>query len=233
MSRIIVAMITATLATLFFCYAAATAESAVIRARIHDINGKPAEGVKIFLYESSNVRKPADFISEGSDNGGKTVVTLPKGKYWAVARLKKGALYGPLMPGDKHSGEPLEIDCSGDEQTDAEFVVADIREVGQKKRTASQETVRLSGRILDQDGNPVAHAYAFAHGSKEIEYIPAYLSTWTDESGNYALYLPSKGSFFVGSARQFPPPAKPSPLREFVTEPGKLDIATDLISIVY
>lgn len=223
----------AMLVTLFFCCAAATAESSVIRAKIQDINGKPAAGVKIFLYESSNVRKPADFISEGSDREGRAVVTIPKGKYWAVARLKKGALYGPLMPGDKHSGEPVEIDCSEEEQTAAEFVVADIREVGQKKRTSNQETIRLSGRVLDKDSQPVAHAYAFAHDTRTVEYIPAYLSTWTDESGNYTLYLPAKGSFFVGSSQQFPPPAKPSALREFIPEAGKLDIATDLVSIVY
>ena len=221
------------LMALFFYGTATIAESAVIRATIKDVNNKPAEGVKIFLYESTNVRKPADFISEVSNIQGKAVVTVPKGKYWAVARLKKGVLYGPLMPGDKHSGEPIEIDCSDDVETNAEFVVADIREVGQKRRTNNAETVRLSGRLLDKDGNPVAHAYAFAHGSREIEYIPEFLSTWTDQSGNYTLYLPSKGRFFVGAAQQFPPVPKPSALKEMVPDPGKLDIATDLILIVH
>lgn len=223
----------ATAASLFLCCTSALSEAALIRARIHDITGKPVEGVKIFLYESSNVRKPADFISEGSDTAGKAVVTVPKGKYLAVARLKKGALYGPLMPGDKHSGEPLAVDCAEDGETEADFVVADIQEIGQKKRTSNAETIRLSGRILDQQGNPVPQAYAFAHSGKEIEYIPDYLSTWTDQSGNYTLYLPAKGSFFVGSARQFPPTPKKTGLKEIRPEPGKLDIATDLISIVY
>jgi len=233
MIKTLTAIRIATAASLFFCCSAALSEAALIRARIHDITGKPVQGVKIFLYESSNVRKPADFISEGSDAAGKAVVTVPKGIYRAVARLKKGALYGPLMPGDKHSGEPVEIDCSEDGETETDFVVADIREIGQKKRTSNAETIRLSGRILDQEGNPVAQAYAFAHSGKEIEYVPEYLSTWTDQNGNYTLYLPATGSFFVGSARQFPPAPKPSELKEFRPEAGKLDIATDLVSIVY
>ena len=221
------------IAAVVFCCTVSMAESAVIRARIHDINGKPAEGVKLFLYESANVRKPADFISVPSDNLGRTVVTLPNGKYWAVARLKKGALYGPLMPGDKHSGEPVEVDCSGDSGTDAEFVVADIQEIGQKKRINNPDTIRLRGRILDKDGNPVARAYAFAHASREIEYVPEYLSAWTDESGNYTLYLPSKGNYFIGGAQQFPPSSKPAALREVTPEARKSDIATDITTIVY
>lgn len=222
----------ATVASLFFV-GAALSEAAQIRARILDIHGKPVQGVKVFLYESSNVRKPADFISDASDAAGMAVVTVPKGTYRAVARLKKGALYGPLMPGDKHSGEPVDIDCSGDGETGADFIVADIRDIGQKKRTSNAETIRLSGRILDQEGNPVAQAYAFAHSGKEIEYVPEYLSTWTDQNGNYSLHLPATGTFFVGSARQFPPPQKPGGLKEFRPEAGKLDVATDLISIVY
>lgn len=221
------------LATMILCCTAATSESAVIKAKILDLAGKPIAGAKLFLYESTNVRKPADYISVLTDNHGRTAVTLPDGKYWAVARLKNNLLYGPLMPGDKHSGEPVEIDCSDGSETFAEFVVSDIREVGQKKRTNNAETIRVRGRILDKDGNPVSGAYAFAHGSRDIEYIPDYLSTWTDETGNYTLYLPSKGNYFVGSSPQFPPRPRPSDLREIVPETGKLDIATDITSIVY
>ena len=54
------------IAVLFFC-TAAIAESAVIRAMVRDIDARPVEGVKIFLYESTNVRKPANFISRGAE----------------------------------------------------------------------------------------------------------------------------------------------------------------------
>lgn len=229
--KMISIVILATIA--LFCCSEAIAENTVIKAKIRDIYGKPVAGVKIFLYESTNVRKPADFISVQSDELGRTSISAPKVKYWAVARLKKDALYGPLMPGDKHSGEPVEIDFSGTTDTEMEFVVADILEVGQKKRTGNSDTVKLRGRILDKDGKPAAKAYAFAHSTKEIEFIPEYLSTWADDNGEYILYLPSGSSFFVGSARQFPPPSAPALLKEFTPETLKLDIATDLKLIVY
>jgi len=215
-----------------FCSTEAFAEGVVIKAKIKDINNRPVAGVKVFLYESTNVRKPADFISTPSDEKGLTVINVPKAKYWAVARLKMGALYGPLMPGDKHSGEPVEIDCSDAASIETEFVVADILEVGQKKRTNNPDTVRVQGRVLGKDGNPIANAYVFANKTKEFEYVPEFLSASTGINGNFTLYLPSGGKFFIGAARQFPPPSLPARLKEFVPETGKFDIATDVVLIV-
>jgi hypothetical protein len=218
---------TAALAATLFC-TVSVAQPAVIKAMVRDIDGKPAEGVKIFLYESANVRKPADFISAQSDKNGRVIVMVPAGTFWAVARFKKDALYGPLMPGDKHSGDPVEVECSDLSETEVGFVIADIREVGQKKRTSNADTIKLWGRVIDKEGVPVAHAYVFANKTREIEYIPEYLSAWTDEGGNYTLFLPAGASLFVGSARQFPPLSKLFALREFAPEAGKTDIATDI-----
>lgn len=218
--------------TIVFCCTFSAAYAAELKAKIQDIDGKPVEGVKIFLYDTTNVRKPADFISAQSDKNGAVIVTAPAAKYWAVARLKKDALYGPLMPGDKHSGEPVEVECSDNPGTEIVFIVADIRELGQKKRTGTAETIRLWGRVVDKDGKPVAGAYVFGHRTKEIEFVPEYLSAWTDESGNYQLYLPSKGSFFVGSSTQFPFTAKPSVFEYVNADSAKLDVATDIQLIV-
>jgi hypothetical protein len=212
---------------------AVSAQTGALKAKILGIDGKPLEGVKVFLYTSVNVRIPADFISPQSDKNGVTVVQVPTGKYWSVARIKKDALYGPLMPGDKHSGEPVEIEIIENTDSEAVFVVADIREIGQKKRTDNSETVRLWGRVVDTDGKPIAGAYVFAHRSREIEFIPEYLSAWTDEDGGYTLFIPSGEKVFVGSTKLFPPPAMLPALKEFEPNAYKLDVATDIRLIVY
>jgi hypothetical protein len=217
---------------LFFSLSAAAADTVVLKAKVQDIEGKPVEGVRIFLYVGTNVRKPADFISPPSGQDGRVLTDLPPGKYLAVARLKRDVFYGPLMPGDRHSGEPIEIEMEPGKETEASFVVADIREVGQKKRTNAADSVRLRGRVVDAQGNPVANAYVFAHRTKDVEYVPDYLSAWTDETGTYSLYIPSTGKFFVGSSKQFPLPSKISVSREIVPEPGKSDIALDIQLIV-
>ena len=121
------------------------------------------EGAKLFLYDSSNVRRPADFITSLSDRTGRVQIALPPGNYWIVARFKSDGKYGPLMPGDKHSGEPLEVDMkSGGSEVD--FVVADIRELGQKKRAGATDALRLKGRVVDANGVPVAKVFVFAAG---------------------------------------------------------------------
>lgn len=145
-------------------------------------------------------------MSAASDGNGLYRVVMPPGKYWAVARLKMTEGYGPLMRGDKHSGEPVEIELSADRETDMDFVVADLKdalEAGKIKAKASEGLVKISGRIIDEMGAPVPHAYAFASNNEKLPRIPDYLSAWVDHDGRYALYVP-RGTYYVGGAVSFP-----------------------------
>jgi hypothetical protein len=198
-----------------------------LKGKMADIEGRPMEGAKLFLYDSSNVRRPADFISALSDSSGLVKMILPPGKYWAVARFKADGKYGPLLPGDKHSGDPLEIDMAGDEVA-ADFVIADIRELGQKKRAAATDAIRLKGKILDIQGVPVANAYLFASRSQEFGALPDFVSAWTGADGVYELYLPPDGIYYAAAARQFPLVSKEESGKPLVIERGKIDIAIDI-----
>ena len=202
-------------------------ETRLLKAKVSDIEGRPIEGAKLFLYDSSNVRRPADFITSLSDRSGRVQIALPPGNYWIVARFKSDGKYGPLMPGDKHSGEPLEVDMkSGGSEVD--FVVADIRELGQKKRASATDALRLKGRVVDANGVPVAQAFVFANRSKETGDLPDYISAWTDDDGVYEVYLPAATKYFVGVSRLFPLKFQQGPLKLLEIEPGKIDIAIDI-----
>ena len=206
---------------------AGVAEAALLRGRVADIDGKPLAGVKLFVYDSANVRRPATFISPPSAGDGTAAITVPPGTYWVVARIKKDESYGPLMPGDRHSGEPAVMDLTSEAELEQEFTVADIRDLGRRRQAIAEDSVRLSGRILDSDGKPAANAYVFASTTKDGSRIPDFISAWTGTDGSYALIVPTGRKYYVGTARRFPAPAW-RPSTEFTPAAGKSDIALDV-----
>lgn len=206
---------------------ALAAETHLLKATFADIKGQPLEGAKLFLYDSLNVRRPADFISNLSDSTGQVQMILPPAKYWGVARFKADGKYGPLLPGDKHSGDPLEIDMTEPLVT-AEFVISDIIELGQKKRANATDSMRLKGRVFNAKGDPVANAYVFANRSKDLNELPDYISAWTGVDGKYEVYLPPGGVYWVAASRQFPMINREVVSKPFVFEQGKIDIAIDI-----
>ena len=218
--------------TLSCAFPVSAMETHLLKAKVFDIEGRPMEGAKLFLYDTPNVRMPAQFISSPSDRSGQLQIVLPPGKYWVVARFKSDGKYGPLLPGDKHSGEPLEVDLTGS-GVDADFVVADIRELGQKKRAGATEALRLKGRVIDTQGAPVAQAFVFANVSEEFSELPAFISAWTGNDGQYEVYLPPGVTYYVGASRQFPLKKQGVFSKPLVINCGKIDIAIDISLTVH
>ena len=207
-------------------YSADTAagENATLTGRIQDVVGKPVEGAEVFIYSSTQVRRTADFISSPSDIAGRYTIILPTGTYWCVARWRKGgARFGPLMPGDKHSGEPTEIEVSRGSSL-ADFTVADLKEAaGLIKKKTREDYIKITGRILDRDGKPAQGVYAIASTTRSISEIPDYLSLWTDDTGRYTLYLP-RGKYYFGASARFPPGPRAAFNREMLLEGDKDDL---------
>jgi hypothetical protein len=199
-------------------------EKSIFKGRVLDTEEKPVEGAEIFIYNSPDVRRPTDFMSTKTDKSGLFSVVLPEGKYWAVARLRKGTeRYGPLMPGDKHSGEPVEIDLTSNSAIEKDFIVADIREVTRLKKKTREDYIKIKGRILDKNSSPVKMVYAIANKNKVITGMPDYLSAWTDDEGDYTLYIP-RGKYYIGYATAFPPDKDYNINREVVFEADKSDM---------
>jgi hypothetical protein len=152
---------------------------------------------------------------------------LPPGKYWAVARLKQDGTYGPLMPGDKHSGEPRELEILPTGASETEFVVMDIREAGQKKRTEAAGTRVVTGRVTTASGTPVPMVWVYAHRSKTIAGMPEYVSAWTDLEGRYKLHVAASDLVFIGVAKDFPPIGELVPVTVSGKGSDRVDITVD------
>jgi hypothetical protein len=184
--------------------AAYAEDKAVFKGKVTDVQGRPAEGSMVFVYASPDVRRSADFISPPTGRDGVFKLSLPPGKYWAVARLKKVEGFGPLMPGDRHSGEPKEIELAPDSEVEMQFTVTDLREAVIMRTKDREGPARLSGRIIDEQGAPVKGVYAIASKNEKPVGIPNYISAWVDNDGHFTLYIP-RGSYYIGSAVTFPP----------------------------
>jgi hypothetical protein len=203
-------------------------ETGVLAGRVVDVGRKPVAGASIFVYTSSNIRRPADYISATTDGAGAFRIILPPGQYWAVARVRKGAeLYGPLLPGDKHSGPPLETEVRSGETVEEEFIVADLRETSQLEVKLDTSFLRIGGVLLAEEGTPLVNAYAFARREATGSGIPEYVSAWTDGSGRYTLFLPA-GTYWLGLARTFPPGPETVPWQKVV-----IDKPVENINIVF
>jgi carboxypeptidase family protein len=213
-----------TTAVCLFPADASAGEKVTLTGRVRDVAGKPVEGAEIFIYSGAEVRRTADFISSPSDTEGRYSIFLPPGTYWCIARYRKnGARFGPLMPGDKHSGEPMEIEVSRGPVL-ADFAVADLKEAASliKKKTR-EDYVKITGRILERDGKPARGVYVIASTTRSITKIPDYLSPWTDDTGRYTLYLP-RGKYYVGVSASFPPDPRTAFTREVLLEENKDDM---------
>jgi hypothetical protein len=180
-------------------------QTGFLEGRILDITESPVKKAEVYVFDSPDVKRPADFISNRTTEDGRYRVQLPSGNYWAVAILRKGeGRFGPLGYGDKHSGEPVALKISTDESRSRDFMVVNLREAARKHQKKSAELIKITGKIVDRKGSPVRMAYAMAHKMEQFGNLPDYISTWTDNNGEYTLYL-KPGRYFLGASVGFPP----------------------------
>jgi len=180
-------------------------DNVFFKGQIVDTANEPVSGAEVYVFDSANVKRPADFISNRTGADGFFRVELPPGRYWTMAIMRtSGASFGPLGKDDKHSGEPFEFDASGEKEIVKDFTVMDLREAARINQKRSETVVRISGRILDEEGQPAGMAYVMADPHRKFSEMPHYVSTWTGADGRYELFLP-KGGIFIGAGKDFPP----------------------------
>jgi hypothetical protein len=198
----------------------------IFKGRVLDNDGKPVEGGEVFVYETPQIRRPADFISPRSNKDGLYRTELPTGHYWVVARVRGDAGYGPLSIGKRHSGEAVEIEGADGSEVVLDFIVADVREMAKSQRKTTEDYCRVEGRILEQGGKPAQGVYAFARGEKSKAQLPDFISPVSDDEGRYIIYIPL-GRFCLGAAATFPP-EEGIPCKEMLLDSATIVTAKDL-----
>ncbi len=215
------------LACLCFPKTVPAADTFVLSGHIRDIDGKPVPGAELFVYDSAAIRRPADFISARTGQDGRFSLTLPRQKVWSVARVRSGEKFGPLLPGDRHSGEALILEPDDRSLLQQDFTVVNIMEAMRQKQKNRTDHQNVTGKVLDRYGKVVQNAYVFAHPERALKAVPEYVSAWTDESGVYTLHLPS-GRYYLGASMIFPPPQGSSADAELVVGTVNNEVAIDI-----
>jgi len=193
---------------------------------IRTVSGAPVPDAEVYAYATSNTKRPADFISPKSGKDGVYRLVLPNATYWVIARIKKGERYGPLLPGDKHSGEPVKVDPGTETAFTLDFTVADMQELAQRREKGREELLEIAGTVTN-NGKGVAGAYVYARVGRITATLPEFFSGWTDASGKYRFKLPP-GNYFLGCSTSFPPAETNYNLQEIALTAGKLPVAINL-----
>ena len=177
----------------------------ILEGRILDISEEPVRNAEVYVFDSPDVKRPADFISNRTTEDGRYSVKIPSGNYWGVAIFREsGERFGPLGSNDKHSGDSVALEIAAGDSRSMDFTVMNLREAALKHKKRSEELIKVTGRIVNKSGTPVQMAYAMAHKMQQFGSLPDYISAWTDEQGEYTLYLPP-GRYFLGALVGFPP----------------------------
>jgi hypothetical protein len=205
------------------------AEPGVLQGKILDVFEEPVKSAEVYVFDSPDVKRPADFISNRTTEDGRFRVKLPPGEYWAVAIFRiGGGRFGPLGPSDKHSGDPVAFEIADAGSRLLDFTVVNLREAARKHEKKSVELIEVTGKVVNQAGAPVEMAYAMAHKMEQFGTIPDYISAWTAAQGDFTLYL-EPGRYYLGASLGFPPKHgyNLKTEQQFTGDTDKVDLVVD------
>lgn len=180
---------------------------------VHHKTNEPLEKAYIYAYVGNPEARAAalgivgitDHLSHGSDNDGDYKLDLPPGRYYVVARKRQsGANFGPLKPGDLYDhtlgrkaivvkkGKYLRCDFKLRRLTEPLF----FQGLSVSERVTNQG---ITGRLLDENGVHIPGTFAMAYKDDDMYRLPDFASTVSDDDGNYTIYLPKGGRYWIAA----------------------------------
>lgn len=176
----------------------------------------PDAFVYVYTEESADLMGPSYAKLVQADGAGCFRLELPAGRFWLAARKRSdGGRAGEPLAGDlngRYSGNPVEI-AQGEQLQLGVFdlQVVDETRLQQKLREgkfAATETV-LTGRTVDDQGQPLAGIYLYAYLDSRMLGKPTYISAPTATNGTFKLFLGEGGKYYIGARSTFGGPLEP------------------------
>ncbi len=166
--------------------------------------GEPLDEGYVYIYPDavSNLLGPSQFISQPTDAEGRYRLDVLPGAYYVVARKRmSGQASGPLSPGDYYSEHQRIISTVVEGKmalVDLEVVPMKAPMFFKKSVVEKKSDTGIRGLLLDAEGKPVPGSFAIAYTNKDMQRLPDFVSTLADGEGNFTIYFPEGGTYYVG-----------------------------------
>ncbi|MDT8442097.1 MAG: carboxypeptidase-like regulatory domain-containing protein [Desulfuromonadales bacterium] len=181
-----------------------TVESGIVGRVERD--GQPVAGARVMVYPdlSSQLKGMGLAISLPSDGDGFFELPLPAGRYYLVARLRQaGGMAGPLKAGDLFgypAANPVQVTAG--EIVRLRLPVIAVPANVQRHAATLFGTTRITGRIVDSHGAPVAGLIAMLYDDSSMLSRPLYVSAPTGGDGRFSLSFPQGGTYFLAARNE-------------------------------
>jgi len=214
--------------------------------------GEPVHKAYVYGYVGKIATRAAqlgiigisDWVSRGSDEDGLYKLDLPAGEYYIGARKRaNGSNYGPLYKGDlydHHYARKAVVVRKGKYRTyDFELIKLEEPMFFQGLTAAEKVTdTGIRGKLLDESGEHIPGTFVMGYVDDDMQRAPDFASTLTDDEGNYTLYLPKGGRYWLAGrfyAMKMPQEDEPfaryggSPDHSILVEQGQFLEGIDLV----
>jgi hypothetical protein len=171
-------------------------------------NGSPLAGAYINIYPNtiSNLLGPSEFLSAPTAPDGSYKIDLPPGDYYVVARKRSSGLpNGPLTTGDYYSDYQRILARVADgklTQVDLRMARMKAPMFFKKDLSDTKTDTGIRGVLIDEQGKPVPGGFAIAYVNDNLQRLPDFASTLTNQNGEFTLYLPQGGTYYLAARIQ-------------------------------
>ncbi|UCF88342.1 MAG: carboxypeptidase regulatory-like domain-containing protein [bacterium] len=224
-----------------------------IRGRIvMKSTGEPVAKAYVYAYVGKIETRAAqlgiigitDWVSRGSAEDGTYKLDLPPGEYFIGARKRANGLnYGPLYRGDyydhQHARKAFVVRKGKYGELDFKLIKLEEPMFFQGLTAVEKVTdTGIRGKLLDENGEHIPGTFVMAYSNDDMQRAPDFASTLTDDEGNYTLYLPKGGRYWLaGRFYAMKMPQKDEPFARYegsqdhsvVVEQGKFLEGIDLV----
>ncbi len=165
----------------------------------------PLAGAYINIYPNtiSNLLGPSQFLSAPTEIDGSYSIELPPGKYYVVARKRSsGQANGPLKTGDYYSEHQriiAQVEAGKLTLVDLEMAQMKAPMFFKKDLAETITETGIRGVLIDEQGKPVPGGFAIAYTDHNLQRLPDFASTLTNQNGEFTLYLPEGGDYYLAA----------------------------------